>query len=306
MPESTPLCNTIITFLKGDMNCLDELKTKFYRALSDSVHLFAPDKEGNRFIVIADGDGAGIQHTLKQVLSDFYEKTQLRSIYKKIQECDAPPLVPLDDDHKKFLKDSFTIKVYSRDDYSSESIEKMLFELVAPDSTGEGDGNDEETAPFLFNLIGAKNHEAYYVCKLTAICRAYCICNYTEDEGSPGDVRLLQPFPKHCKLSSNEMKILNILKKVYHGLEEKSIIEGVEEKYLCSHELTERAGISESNPDRALKRIFDQGLVSRKKISVKPHDRSYQYTITDDGLFMIKYIETGNSKKRSRLQNNCI
>ena len=272
MSEHLPLWSQNVVFLSGDMDYLKELESRLLMAISDHVHVFMSDEKKSRFLIIADGSGEKTTQLVRDITYDYFHCTRAPTI-AKLKNCDNF-LSP--EDTIRFFEKTFTWRVYSRDEKTPEEIQNILFEFVSTDPNQTSDGSG-----YLFDLIGAQKHEAYFVCKLSAIRPFFSICDRVHD--GIRDVCILNPFPAYVDLTEKQF---NALKELYHALEKHcSETPGVDCGYLSSVEVVTKAGYSKNNPDNTLQKLRSNYLVYRKPIPSDNNHSSFQYRITDDGIF---------------------
>lgn len=300
MSEHQPLCSQTVVFLDGNVDYLKELESRFLKALSDQVHFFSSNLERSRFLIIADGPPGGKQRLIRDVIRDFYDdgtitqrnldkirKTGKSSMPPKPTEKRQSRMMSEDVQHISFIsghkldlvKDRFTWKVYSRDDRTPEEIEKILFDFVTSDPNRSSGGSQ-----FLFNLIGAKKHEVFFVCKLSAIRPIYSLCEYEGSERNETTC-LLEPFPSYVNLNERQFKMLNAL---YSTFKRSSPDDpNADPGFLSAPETAKRSGYSNSNPTEPLRYLVSSGLVEMKRTDAGTNQSHNQYRISDDGIFML-------------------
>ena len=272
MSEHLPLWSQNVVFLSGEMDYLDELGSRLLKAIRDHVHVFMSDEKSSRFLIIADGSGEKTTQLVRDIVYDFFHCTKV-PIMAKLKNCENL-LSP--EDTICFFEKTFTWRVYSRDEKTPEEIQNILFEFVSNDPNKTSGGSN-----YLFDLIGAQKHEAYFVCKLSAIRPFLSICDRVHD--GKREVCLLSPFPAYVDLTEKQF---NALKELYHALgKDCSKTPGVDRDYLSSVEVVTKAGYSKNNPDNTLQKLRSNHLVYRKPIESDNNHPSFQYRITDDGIF---------------------
>lgn len=300
MSEHKPLCSQTVMFLDGNVDYLKKLESRFLKALHDQIHFFSSSKERSRLLIIADGNTDGKQMLLRDVIQDFHgcETITRRNIDRIWREgmlfmspesdenklsCESSdevkqPLIT-SDYNSNIIKDRFTWKVYSRDDRTPEEIEKILFDFVTSDPNRSSGGSQ-----FLFDLIGAKKHEVFFVCKLSAIRPIYSLCEYEDNERNETTC-LLKPFPPYVNLNERQFKMLNAL----YSTSKKSDPDdpNADPGFLSASEAVRRSGYSDSNPTEPLRYLVSSGLVRKERTNAGTNQPHNQYRISDDGIFML-------------------
>lgn len=272
MSEHLPLCSQNVVFLSGGMDYLKELESRLLKAISNHVHVFMSDRKRSRFLIVADGSGENARQLIRKVVQDFFCCSRLPT-RACLNDCESL-LSP--EDTYEFFERTFTWMVYSREEKTPKEIQNILFEFVSSDPNQITGGSN-----YLFDLIGAQKHEAYFVCKLSAIRPFFSICDYVTD--GKKDVCILDPFPAYVDLTEKQF---NALKVLYHALGKHcSKTPGVDCGYLSSVEVVTKAGYSKNNPDSSLEKLRFNRLVCRKPIQSDNNHSSFQYMITDDGIF---------------------
>lgn len=242
------------------------------KAISNHVHVFMSDKKKSRFLIIADGSGTEITELVRDVVYSFFHLTRV-PIRMALKDCEFL-LSP--EETECFFRKTFTWRVFSREEKTPEEMQNILFEFVSNDPNQTFGGSS-----YLFDLIGAQKHEAYFVCKLSAIRPFFSICDCVHD--GIRDVCMLNPFPAYVDLTEKQF---NALKELYHALGKYcSKTPGVDRGYLSSVEVVTKAGYSKNNPDSSLEKLRSNHLVYRKPIQSDNNHPSFQYRITDDGVF---------------------